>query len=844
MLSAQTRLQPLSGDSLKHLHRGAIESPEQIRAFLESLASTETVLANGVDHKSRTRSARVELVARAHVELGVDNIRFHPHEQIYFDFEFEGVGYFLVAAPQAECGSGRIQIRFPRAIYQSERRDMVRESIDTARAAADGRVEFRDRHGEILTAVLRDTSYQGLSLAVSRDVAEQIAFPLQLKFLDGSRAGESVYGDLKHKRDDDVERGWVRLGMAISRVPTRKLIAVERHHSLLGGGRRENTWRRISMAGAMAGAVARGGSTRIVRRLTGRAPSARVDVVEYANDRGQRMTAIVDSTGETRGAPAVVIPPAWGRTKETMLPLAMTLIRTFERAGEPLVVLRFDGTNRRGESYIDPHHRGAGDEYLGFRFSQAVADIEATLDFLENDDRFQTRDFGILTISMGAVEGRRAVAQDVRGRIKGWLSLVGMVDLQSGLRTVSGGVDYAYGLARGVHFGRHELVGVKADMDATGHDALDHRMVLFEDAKRDMEQIKIPVTWLHGRYDAWMEIGRVRRLLSAGDTSRRRLIEVPTGHQLRSSRQALETFQLATREVAAMLLGREIEPALPDLSKLEAHSNAERARMPKHDFDLRSFWSDYLLGRDRKLGIELMTATSAYRKLMSLQVERLALRPDDHIVDFGSGAGDFPLHLAETAPSDAGFHLTEVDFVTEALSRGRARLASHVHAPAVFASSQSVAANLDISDGRGVPLASGVADAALLSLLISYLSDAKALIAEVARTLRPGGRIVLSSLGRDADISKIYVDGIAELPPDRVRDLFGEDGMRKFAELQRWFLSDAAKLLDLEEEGRFRFFDGDELIELVEAAGFDDVQSELAFGDPPQAVVISGIRRG
>lgn len=154
-----------------------------------------------------------------------------------------------------------------------------------------------------------------------------------------------------------------------------------------------------------------------------------------------------------------------------------------------------------------------------------------------------------------------------------------------------------------------------------------------------------------------------------------------------------------------------------------------------------------------------------------------------------------------------------------------------------------MAANLDLANGDHIPLGDEIADAALLSLLISYLGDPEALVREVARILRPGGRLVLSSLSRDADISKIYVDGIAELPPDRVQALFGKTGAREFGELQRWFLSDAAKLLDLEEEGRFRFWDADELVELVEAAGFDQVKSEPSFGEPPQAVVVSAIRR-
>ena len=840
MLNPQSRLQPLSGKSLRNLHRATIDDPGKVREFMECLRLAEVELGNGVDFRSRRRLARVDAVREDRIDLRVENIKFHPNEQIYFDFNLKGVGYFLVASPRAWRDPDIVEIDCPRAIYEAERRDLFRDSPGE-RSESESHVEFRDARGTTRTAALRDLSYQGLALAVPEEHAREIRFPLKLKFLDGDREGESVYGELKHTRGDPAQKGWVRFGMSISRVPSGRLIYVERHRSLLGGGTGASTWRRLSFAGAMA----RGGSARVVNRLRGSAAKPIVDVVEYPNNLGQRISAIINHTGDCRGAPAVVIPPAWGRTKETMLPLAATLIRMFEKAGEPLVVLRFDGTNRRGESYIDPRNTKAGDEYLGFRFSQAVDDISSTLDFLEHDPRFASNKMVLLTISMGAVEGRRAVAQETRDRLKGWVSLVGMADLQSGLRTVSGGVDYAYGLARGMRFGRHELVGVIADMDLTGLDAFEHRLVLFEDAKRDMERIKLPITWLHGRYDAWMDLGRVRRLLSAGDTSSRRLIEVPTGHQLRSSRQALETFQLTSREISSMLLGQQLEPALPDLVLLEGHSKAERSRRPKRSIDLRAFWQDYLLGRDRKLGIELMTATSAYQRLMSLQVEKLELVGSEHILDLGSGAGDFPLQLLESHGVAGNLRVTEVDFVSEALQRGRSRLQDrlgHVADPNPVVTA-SLVANLDLSTGGHIPLGDEVADAALLSLLISYLEDAEGLVREVARVLRPGGRLVLSSLSRDADISKIYVDGIAELPPDRVQALFGETGVREFGELQRWFLSDAAKLLDLEEEGRFRFWDADELSDLVAAAGFDQVRSEPSFGDPPQAVVISAIRR-
>ncbi len=97
-------------------------------------------------------------------------------------------------------------------------------------------------------------------------------------------------------------------------------------------------------------------------------------------------------------------------------------------------------------------------------------------------------------------------------------------------------------------------------------------------------------------------------------------------------------------------------------------------------------------------------------------------------------------------------------------------------------------------------------------------------------------------LRRDADISRIYLDGIAELPPDRVRDHFGVEAGRDFHVLQRCFLNDAARLMHFEEAGLFRFWDAGELAEMVKKAGFRNVRSERTFGTPPQAVVVSADR--
>ena len=576
-----------------------------------------------------------------------------------------------------------------------------------------------------------------------------------------------------------------------------------------------------------------------VRRKRTRQPA--VELIEYPNGAGGMLRAIVSRTGDALGAPAVVIPPAWGKTKETLVVLAETLIRTFERAGEPLVVVRFDGTNRRGESSIDRENRAPGREYLAFTFSQAVRDITATFDYLESSPEFRCSGFVLVSFSLGSIEARRAIAIDKAERVLGWISVVGMVDLQSGLRKVSGGVDYAYGRIRGVEFGHHELVGVVADMDHTGQDALDHGLVFAEDSRRDMAQIDIPVTWIHGRYDAWMDMWRVRDVLAAGDSSRRRLIEVSAGHQMRSSREALETFQLVAQQAAVMALGREVAPALIDLVAVEEIGRAERARTAAPRVDLRRFWRDYLLGRDLRIGFELMTSTTAYRELMVLQIEQLALAESDTVVDLGAGTGDFPLLTAAAPDCPAGLHIIQLDHVTEALARGMRRFDSK-RLPGSGMKVTWIAADLEVDAQKALPLASGSADAVLASLLISYVSRPEALLRDVRELLRPGGRLVLSTLRRDADISRIYVDGIAELPPDRVRDHFGAEASRDFHVLQRRFLNDAARLMHFEETGLFRFWDAGELVEMVKKAGFQNVRSERTFGTPPQAVVVSAER--
>jgi ubiquinone/menaquinone biosynthesis C-methylase UbiE len=307
---------------------------------------------------------------------------------------------------------------------------------------------------------------------------------------------------------------------------------------------------------------------------------------------------------------------------------------------------------------------------------------------------------------------------------------------------------------------------------------------------------------------------------------------------LKTSREALETFQLVTGEVGRMALGRRIPPVLPDLGALDRRSRAERGRLQRGDADLRSFWRDYLVGRDGSVGYELMTHIEPYRQLMEAQVRALELREGDRVADLGSGTGAFPVHLARWSGRPHGLRVLEVDYVREGFQRARQRIQEAPRAPDLEV--RFAEADLDLRRGRAaLPLAAGSLDAVLAALFLSYVADPRAVLREIRRVLRPGGRLVLSTLRRDADMSKLYTEGLEELRADGARALLGAGRFADLEGLARGYLHQASRLLDLEEQGTFRFWDPQELGARVAEAGFEGVRAEWALGEPPQAVLVT-----
>ncbi len=139
----------------------------------------------------------------------------------------------------------------------------------------------------------------------------------------------------------------------------------------------------------------------------------------------------------------------------------------------------------------------------------------------------------------------------------------------------------------------------------------------------------------------------------------------------------------------------------------------------------------------------------------------------------------------------------------------------------------------------GLPFPDASFDAVAMSLVLSYLDHPEDVLFEAWRVLRPGGRLLVSSMVPDSENSKLYVDLVSriEVMPDaEVPVGFTRE---KLLDSARNFVDHAAELFRIEEEGLFRFYDSASLAELVSRRGFVDVQVDVAFGNPPQAVVIT-----
>jgi ubiquinone/menaquinone biosynthesis C-methylase UbiE len=580
---------------------------------------------------------------------------------VYVAFALEG-GSYLFKTRGIQAADDAFSLRLPEIVFRSEKRssqrqDQGEEASVTLRAhrrdaGAREATGGREVHGRLL-----DVSRRGFLCEVDLAAEDVDVYSVgrTVSYDIDTRLGLSDHGQIRHATTVGQGSG----GPGSSRVQ----LGIE-----AGVARTSYAFRRIEPEEWDVDPVP--------------APSVSVSLesvpVRYRDADDREIAALLNATRFPVTAPVVIVPPAFGKKKETLAPFVATLLTNFSRAGRDVVTLRYDGINRPGESYNEVEDAPRGYEMLRYRLSQGLADLRTTIDYVEDNPYFTASSVVLVTASMSSIDARKLLASSDRDRVALWVSLMGVPAAQTTIGNILAGTDIIGNYRLGIPNGVRGMLGHLIDMDTLARDLIEERYAYLTDARVDMSAVSTPVLWIVGRHDHWVDREEVADLMAVDGGGSRELVEIPTGHNLRNSDDAIRTFKLITEYIHRGLYGEGLHAVEPPKEAVLEMLGAERERMMTvRPPALEEYWRDYLLGAgDESEGYDFYGNLADFREFLELEANLIAPSDGDRVADFGCGTGLLTEALLERIARDAGgaaprVKITAVDLVADALEKTR-----------------------------------------------------------------------------------------------------------------------------------------------------------------------------
>jgi ubiquinone/menaquinone biosynthesis C-methylase UbiE/alpha-beta hydrolase superfamily lysophospholipase len=563
--------------------------------------------------------------------------------------------------------------------------------------------------------------------------------------------------------------------------------------------------------------------------------------VECRNAAGQRILAYHDRPMRTPpDTPVVIISPGYGETKKEYVTMAYYL------AANGFHVLRYDHTNHVGESEGD---------IVGVRLTGMMQDLSAVLDFAEH--AWPASPMTVIASSLAGRVALKLASKD--SRVKLLVLITGVVDLQATLLAVHQ-EDLIVTFLRGDRRGVTNVLGFNVELDRFLEDAIKEGYADLRTTIRDAKRVDASVVLFAAEHDAWVQLKSVKEVQAVFRDDSARLYLIPEAlHRLhenpRKARAVFRQLVMCCLEYfgSASFSGRGeiLEPTQREIG-LQNRLERERARA-QHQMakaEHIEFWRDYL---DH---FQYIVNFSDYWHLLD-HIYRLmgTLDGGGRILDAGCGNGNFGMFLMinqayrqrHTSTGVPGaLHYVGMDFVNSALKQAKQNL-SDVAAESQGKSDNAIASGAAITSSfcradlnMRLPFGDNQFDWVVCNLVIGYLEDPSFTLGEFLRVLAPKGKLVVTNLKPNADLSQIYRNFVRQT--DRVEEV----------EEAKQLLNNSGKIKQAESNGIFRFFDRQELAMVLISIGAVQPriystfanQAYIAVAEKRQEVIVhSGIGR-
>ncbi|WP_457552436.1 PilZ domain-containing protein [Desulfobacula sp.] len=603
----------------------------------------------------------------------------------YVSFYFKGGSYYFKTKLVKSYNNALI-LAFPSILYQSEKRAYNRELFCDNR---DISINFDEISGRQVQGKLIDISRRGFLCEFSFDkrIENSIKSGQALNYILNSNYGLDSYGEIRHITKRKISNGDRVLQIGVEAGIKRCDFIFKRFESSI--------WKKKTIYQKKLSSI-------VKQRMTSK-------FVTYQNSAGKKIAAFINYTRKDGRAPVVILPPAFGKKKETLSPLVSTLIANYRQLNKDIITIRYDGVNRPGESYNEEMSSKRGYEMLHYKITQGLDDLKSTIHYVYNNPVFKPSMVILVAFSMSALDARKLIIDQNNEKVDYLINVMGATCGQSAFGNVMGGMDIIGNSRIGIRNGLFGVLGHLLDVDIIAKDLIDNKYAYITDARLDMSKASIPVTWIYGKYDRWIPENEITDMMSVKADGMREVIEIPTGHNLRSSDDAIKTFKLITKLIYRMQYKKDIKTIAPDRENMISLITYERERLYNTDeFKPDDYWKDYLIGKDSSKGYDFYKNIKEFIDFFNVQTELIGLEDGEVFADFGCGTGLFIENMLATLAGQGKIindtHLVLVDLVPEALGKSKVKCEKIFHSYKSLVPQKTEFIQMDLDPNRLIPV--------------------------------------------------------------------------------------------------------------------------------------------